>query len=280
MIRKNEDRFGPRTNSSDESSAAVDPASILQFVTPTEFVELPSKGEGYPTGHPLCSQTVIEIKHMTAKEEDILTSRTLLKNGKALDRLISSLICDPLINSNDLLLCDRNAIIISARSNGYGTDYNTKVTCPNCQTVNKRTFDLTEPKVYDGSDWQDYNIQKLENGNHLITLPISGFKVEVRALIGKDERKIFEMLQDKKRDQNLITNQMRMFIVAIEGHNQPNVINHFINNVPSAQSRYLRDAYECITPSIKIVRDFECDECGYEQELEVSLGTDFFWPER
>jgi len=280
MIRKNEDRFGPRTNSSDESPAAADPASVLQFVTPTDFVELPSKGKGYPAGHPLCDQEMIEIKHMTAKEEDILSSRTLLKNGKALDRLISSVICNKAIDANSLLVCDRNAIIISARSNGYGTEYNTKVTCPHCGAINKRTFDLTEPKVYDGSDWQDYDIEKLENGNHLITLPLSNFKVEVKSLIGADERKIFDMLQNKKKDQNLVTDQMRLFIVSVEGHTQPNIINHFINNVPSAQSRYLRDAFNCITPSIKIVRDFECGECGYEQELEVSLGTDFFWPER
>ena len=280
MIRKNEDRFGPRNNSSDETVSAADPASILQFVTPTEFVELPSKGEGYPAGHPLNNQTVIEIKHMTAKEEDILTSRTLLKNGKALDRLISSLVLDPNIDARDLLICDRNAIVIAARSNGYGADYNTKVTCPNCQSINKRTFDLTEPRVYDGNDWGDFNIEKLDNGNHMITLPISEFKVEVRALVGHDEQKIYKLLQDKNKDNTLVTNQMKMFIVSIEGHSQPNVINHFINNVPSAQSRYLRNAYDRITPSIKIVRDFECDECGYEQEMEVSLGTDFFWPER
>ena len=280
MIRKNEDRFGPRNNSGDEAPPVADPASILNFVTPTEFVELPSRGNGYPAGHLLAGQDVIEIRHMTAKEEDILTSRTLLKNGRALDKLIASVICNKSINASDLLLCDRNAMVIAARSTGYGVDYNTKITCPNCGTVAKRTFDLANPKMYDGNDWQDYNIEKLENGNHLITLPISEFKVEVRALTGHDEQAIFKILQNKKRDETLITNQMRMFIVSVEGHTQKNVINHFIENVPSIQSRYLRDAYECITPSIKIVRDFECDECGYEQEMEVSLGTDFFWPDR
>ena len=281
MIRKNEDRFGPRNNSADESPADVaDPASILQFVTPTEYVTLPSKGNGYPAGHPLCGQEFIEIKHMTAKQEDILTSRTLLKSGKALDKLITSVICDKTINSSDILLCDRNAIIISARATGYGTDYNTKVTCPNCGTVCKRTFDLSDPSIYNGDEWEDYDIQKLDNGNHLVTLPISNFKVEVRPLTGKDEQKIFKMIQNKKRDERVVTDQMKMFIVSIEGHTQPNIINHFIENVPSVQSRYLRDAYERITPNIKITRDFECDECGYEQEMEVSLGADFFWPDR
>ena len=279
MIRKNEDRFGPRNNSSDETPA-TEPSSILSFVTPTEYVTLPSKGNGYPVGHPLNGQEVIEIKHMTAKEEDLLTSKTLIKSGKAIDKLISSVICDKNIRSSDLLLCDRNAIVIAARSSGYGSDYNTKITCPNCQAVCKRSFDLAAPTIYNGDEWEDYNIEKLENGNHLITLPISEFKVEVRSLVGRDEHTIFKMIQSKNKNTTLVTNQMKMFIVSIEGHTQQNVINHFVENVPSIQSRYLRDAYERITPSIKIIRDFECDECGYEQEMEVSLGTDFFWPER
>jgi len=278
MIRKNEDRFGPRSGAGNE--VPPEPSSVLEFVTPTEFVQIPSGGRYYKAGHPLHNQEVIEIKHMTAKEEDILTSKTLLKNGRALDRLISNVICDKNIRSQDLLLCDRNAIIIAARTSGYGPDYNTKVTCPNCGTVAKRTFDLANPTIYNGDNYDEYDIQWLENGNCLITLPISNFKVEVRLLTGRDEIEIFKMVSSKKKDASSITQQMKLFIVSVEGHTQPNVIKHFIENVPSSQSRYLRDAFYSITPSIKIVRDFECDECGYEKELEVSLGTDFFWPER
>ncbi len=278
MIRKNEDRFGARSGAGNE--APVEPSSVLQFVTPTEFVELPSGGQYYEVGHPLHKQDVIEIKHMTAKEEDILTSKTLLKNGKALDRLISNVICDKAIKAQGLLLCDRNAIIIAARTSGYGSDYNTKVTCPNCGTVAKRTFDLTTPTIYSGDEYGEYDAQRLENGNYVITLPVSNFKVEVRLLTGRDEMTIFKMVSSKKKEASSITEQMKLFVVSVEGHTQPNVIKHFIENIPSSQSRYLRDAFSSITPSIKIIRDFECDECGYEKELEVSLGTDFFWPER
>ena len=278
MIRKNEDRFGSRSGAGNE--APPESSSVLQFVTPTEFVQIPSGGKHYNAGHPLPNQEVIEIKHKTAKEEDILTSKTLLKNGKAIDRLISNVICDKNIRSQDLLLCDRNAIIIAARTSGYGPDYNTKVTCPNCGTVCKRTFDLANQTIYSGDDWGVYDIERIENGNHVITLPVSNFKVEVRLLTGRDEAAIFKILQNKKSEAAAITQQMMMFIVSVEGHTQRNVIKHFVENVPSVQSRYLRDAFGSITPSIKIVRDFECDECGYEKELEVSLGTDFFWPER
>ena len=71
-----------------------------------------------------------------------------------------------------------------------------------------------------------------------------------------------------------------MFSVSVEGHADQKIINYFINNAPSSETRYLRKAYDKITPDLKVKKNFECDECGHEQELEVGLGADFFWPER
>ena len=128
MVRNNIDRAGARSNSADETVTDAD--TLLNFVTPTQFVDLPSKGKGYPQGHPLCGKETVEIKFMTAKDEDILTSKDLLKKGVAIDRLIQNLLVDKNIRSSDILLGDRNAIIISARSSGFGHLYNTNVTCP------------------------------------------------------------------------------------------------------------------------------------------------------
>ena len=100
------------------------------FVVPTEFVELPSGGRFYADGHPLHGVESIEIRQMTAKEEDILTSRTLLKKGVALDRVIKNIIVDGRVDPDSLLVGDRNAIIVSMRVSGYGNDYTTKVACP------------------------------------------------------------------------------------------------------------------------------------------------------
>lgn len=279
MVRNNEERFGPRNSGGDEAIIS-NSANLMDFVTPTEFVDLPSKGKGYPPGHPLHMQETIEIKYMTAKHEDILTSRSLLKKGLAMDRLIDSLIVDKNINSKTLLVGDRNAIIISARSSGYGHMYDTSVTCPACGEKAKHRFDLTEPKVHHGDDWGDYDVSSVENGNFLITLPRTGFKVEVKLLRGEDEMKIFKLMQNVKNEHSVVTKQMRMYIVSVEGNSQPQVIKHFVENIPMSQTKYLRDAYACISPSLRIVADFECESCGHEQELEVSLGTDFFWPDQ
>ena len=277
MIRKNEDRFGPKNNGSDEN---VSPESLLQFVTPTEFVALPSKGVGYAPNHPLHGQDTVEIKYMTAKDEDILTSRSLIKNGVVLDRLISNLLVDKKINSADILLGDRNAIVIAARASAYGHIYETKIECPNCGAKAKTDFDLTDPWVYSGDDWSDYDITALETGNYVIKLPKTGYSVEVRLLKGTDEIKVFKLLQNKKKSDEVVTRQMRMFIVSIEGHTDSKVIEYFINNAPSSETRYLRQAYDKISPDLKIKKDYECDECGHEANLEVGLGADFFWPDR
>ena len=132
-MSRNKDRLG--LGDTTPENTAVPPQVMTQggeenpfsFVIPTEFVELPSKGLFYPPNHPLHNQETIEIKQMTAKEEDILTSRSLLKKGVAIERVISSVIMDKRIKPATLLVGDRNAIIIAARISGYGSDYATKI---------------------------------------------------------------------------------------------------------------------------------------------------------
>ena len=109
MSRRNSGRTGrKKTNESPTPAATTTPAlDPLHFVAPTEFVELPSKGMGYPEGHALFENDVIEIRFMTAKDEDILTSATLLKKGVAIDRFLQNVIIDKSINVNDLLIGDK-----------------------------------------------------------------------------------------------------------------------------------------------------------------------------
>jgi|TARA_B100000902_G_scaffold304185_1_gene292392 hypothetical protein len=279
MIRNNSDRAGPRSNAAEEVPS-TDAESLLNFVTPTEFVDLPSKGKGYPAGHPLHGQETVEIKYMTAKDEDILTSKDLLKKGVAIDRLIQNLLVDKNIRASDMLLGDRNAVIINARASGFGHLYNTNVKCPACGAGNKRTFDLTQPVVYNGDDWDDFDIVETDRGTYIFTLPSTNFKVEVRLLKGRDEKEIFKMVQSAKGETAMVTKQLRMYIVSVEGHTNPNIIKHFVESIPMSQTNHIKDAYKAISPDLKIMRDFECDSCMHEQELEVSLGTDFFWPNR
>ncbi len=282
MIRNNEDRTGPRSTAADEIPADIKQMmNPMDFVAPTEFVELPSKGKGYPQGHPLCGQESIEIRFMTAKEEDILTSQTLLKKGIAIERVLQSLVKDKTIDVGTMLIGDRNAMLVAARSSAYGEWYKTTVSCPSCAEQNKKAFKLTDAKVYHGDDHEEYDIEETENGTYKVTLPYSKLVVECKLLTGADELSIVKHMQNKKnKGEGLVLNQMALYMVSVNGYTEQNVIVYTIQNMVAADSRYLRNAVKTFTPQLRVVSDFECNSCGYEQELEVPFGADFFWPDR
>ena len=255
----------------------------FSFVVPTEFVELPSKGEFYPEGHPLKGQDSIEIKQMTAKEEDLLTSKTLLKKGVAIDRLIQSLIVDKRINPDTLLIGDRNALLIAIRVSGYGNEYKTKITCPSCSTTQESEFDLNTFNVYNGDDISELDITNNGDGTFTTILPKTQLKIIFRLLSGKDEKNL--MLGMKSDRQNKIhergiTRQLSNFIVSVNDNSTTEAVNYVVNNVPSIDSRHMRLAYRLAAPNIDLTQVFICKECDHEQDLEVPLTADFFWPDR
>lgn len=274
-----------RLGANDQTEVKAAPAatlSPLNFVAPTEFVELPSKGQGYTTGHPLSGKEVVEIKFMTAKEEDILTSATLLKKGIAVDRFMQNIICDSNIKVDDLLIGDKNAILIAARASGYGPQYETQVACPNCSTKTEMAFDLTSPQILESKYDTDLGINKTENGTFTINMPYTKFTVEVRLLTGKDEKYITQVNKNKAKgglSETTMTDQYKRMIVSVQGLTERETVNHYVDNMPLRDARHLRLAYRMVSPDIKIAQDFECGTCGHEQELEVPFGADFLWPD-
>ena len=158
-MSRNEDRLGGSKNINTPSTAATTGASSpasskptpLEFVRPTSLVSLPSGGKFYPEGHPLHGVGEIEVRHMTTAEEDILTSRVLLKKGVAIDKFLERLIQAP-VHPNDMLLGDKSAVLIQTRIDGYGSEYTTQVQCPACQARLKHTFDLTDYQLTEGID--------------------------------------------------------------------------------------------------------------------------------
>lgn len=283
-MSRNKDRLGGHTPEPAEApqqpvEKAFDP---LSFVAPTEFVELPSKGS-YPEGHPLHGKEVLEMRFMTAKEEDILSSQTLLKKGVAIERMLDSLICDKTIKAQDLLVGDRNALIIAARISGYGANYKTQVSCPSCGTRNHFDFDLTQQTIHQSQENEELNLKKLENGNFTTKMPYSGFSVEFKLLDGKDEQFLTKLASDKKKRKmadTILTDQFKQMIVSIEGHSDRSIVSRYVDNMPTLDSTQLKACYKVASPDVKVSSDFECNSCGYSQEMEVPFNTDFFWPNR
>ena len=281
MSRNNPERTGAR-----EGGANIPPpeeTKNLQFVTPTEFVELPSRGKGYPEGHPLHGEEVIEIRFMTAKDEDILSSQTLLKKGIAIERFMQNIIVNKRIKTDTLMVGDRNAIIIAARKSGYGPNYDTKVISPACAQPSPVSFNLENPTIKESIIDEKFNISETNNGTFVVVPPLSGFKIELRLLTGKEELELTERMRNrkkKKQQEAVISDQLKLMIVSVEGNSERTTVNYYVNNMPTQDSRYIRQAYKAITPDIRVVEDFECPSCDHQQELEVSFGADFFWPDR
>ncbi len=253
----------------------------FSFVVPTEFVDLPSQGLYYPENHPLHKQDTIEIKQMTAKEEDILTSRSLLRKGVAIERVIQSLIMDKRIDPNTLLVGDRNAILLSARVSGYGNEYTTKVECPSCGTAQEYTFDLNDAGILKGADDEDVKLQRNSDGTFNTTLPRTNLTVTIRLLNGYDEKNITGAAKRKNpnKPDKLITNQLKQIMVAVNGNDTDEAIDYVATNLPSKDSSYLRKAYKSIAPNVDLTQHFACSSCEYESAMEVPLNAEFFWPD-
>ena len=269
-------------------SAAADPAPAaveetrpsLDFSSPTELVDLPSKGRFYSEGHPLHNAETIEIKYMTAKDEDILTSPSLLKKGIAIDRFLQNVILDKRIRVSSLLSGDKNAILVSSRINGFGAEYTTKVTCPACATVSENKFDLAEVMTYHGDSFESHDVVPTDHGTFIVKLPRTKFEVEVRLLTSKDENELAAKMQaNKKRGtyETNLTDQLRKIIISVNGVDDLQTLSNVVNNLPAFDSRYLRAAYLKVVPGLDMTQHFACPSCGFEKEVDIPLTVDFFW---
>ena len=242
---------------------------------PTEIVQLPSKGKFYPEGHAL-STGKIEMKYMTAKEEDILTNQSYIKNGVVLDKLFRALIVTP-VNYNDVLLGDKNAIMVAARVLGYGKDYEIAVTDDD-GNKQKQTIDLTQLKDKE-LDWDRFE----KEDAFVFQLPVSKRKVTVCHLTHGIQRKIdaeLKGLKKLKKESADLTTRLKYQITAVDGDDSSAVIRKFVDNeLLAIDSRALRKFIDNITPDIDLKIDCLSEETGEPFRSSVNIGLDFFWPD-
>jgi hypothetical protein len=249
-----------------------------QYGFPTEVLSLPSQGLLYPEDSPLRSGT-IEVKYMTAKEEDILTSTNLIEQGVVITRLLESVIADPKVKLDDLVIGDKNAIMIGTRILGYGKDYGITLIDPDTNERVEHVVDLTklENKSID---------EKLfENGNNFtFELPNSKRVIGFRILTQKDEKQIEETLKDYEKAEKLtgisynLTTRLKHQIVSIDEKTDQKEIDNFVDNEFLAlDSREFRKHLDEITPDIELKFDYT-SQTGNLHKIDVPLGLDFFWP--
>ena len=220
------------------------------------------------------------MKYMTAREEDILTSQNLIKQGVVLDKLMQSMIVSP-INFNDLVIGDKNAIMIAARILGYGKAYETKIECPMCGADNKLEVDLT---TLPESNVPEEAVM-VSPGIFEFTLPQSKRVIHFRLLTTGDDKRISKELEAQKKStkdgvDRELTTRLKNLIVSVDGNAEKKFISHFVDNELFAMdSRAFRSYIKSVSPDTKFEIDFTCTECdGDKEALSFNIDTNFFWP--
>ena len=238
---------------------------------PTEMVTLPSKGLLYSKESPL-SKGEIEMKYMTAREEDILTNQNLIENGTVIDKLLQSLIVTP-VDYNNLLLGDKNAILIAARILGYGSDYNFKYQGEehsiDLTSINDKPLD--ESLITEGKN--DFNFK----------LPASGVEVTFKLLTHGDETNIANEIKGlKKINKNSnpeVSTRMKHIITSVNGDYEKKTVREFVDTKLLARdSRALRNYINTIQPDVDLSYSYE-DNKGNMVKIPVPIGINFFWPD-
>jgi len=245
---------------------------------PTETIDLPSHGWYYDQASPLASGQ-IELKYLTAKEEDILTSTNLIQKGLVIDRLLEALIIDKSVDFNDLLIGDKNAIMVASRVLGYGKDYDARVACATCGVISDTRIDLT---AFDDKAIEE---PKTKGVNQFeFRLPTSKKTLTFKLLTQGDENEIGEEVAklrkvDAEVDRTLTT-RLKHIIVAVDGDDDPTSVRDFVDNeFLSRDSKAFRRHYQSVSPDIDLSIDNKCPNCGAERRVAVPIGVDFFWPE-
>tara|TARA_R110002167_G_scaffold324398_1_gene530455 strand:- start:8646 stop:9407 length:762 start_codon:yes stop_codon:yes gene_type:complete len=244
---------------------------------PSEIITLPSKGLLYPEDSPL-RKGEIEMKYMTAREEDILTNQNLIQNGTVIDVLLKALILSP-INYDDLLVGDKNAILVASRILGYGKDYKFKFTNPHTGKDEEAEVDLTQ------IDDKELDASKITNNKNefSFSLPISKVNLTFKLLTHGDESKIEKELKGLEKlgqGNKFLTTRLKHTILSINGDYEQKTVREFVDNQLLARdSKSFRDHVKELMPDVKLIFDYEGSDGRMVEEVPIPIGVTFFWPE-
>ena len=252
-----------------------------EIQVPVASVAIPSRGRIYPVDSPLHNRGEIDIKSMTAREEDILTSMPLLRQGRAMSALLRSCIIDKSVDPEEMLVGDRNAVLIAIRVSGYGAEYEGKLDCPSCDESFEHTFGLGHVPM------KHLEVEPVEEGRNLFyfELPVLKKRIVFKLLTGAEEREL-NTLQDRSKkargagaQESNVTMRLLHQIVSIGGVNDRQKLAKMVRNMPARDSLELRKYIDRISPGVELKDHVTCPSCGEESEVDVPFGADFFWPE-
>jgi hypothetical protein len=249
------------------------------FVVPRDFVMLPSKGVIYPIDSPLHGLEEIEVRHLTAQDEDVLTSRSLLRSGKALDAVLNNVILNKTVKADKMISGDKNAILTFLRITGYGPEYVVQIDCPSCGADVKHEFDLSTLSM------RFLDVSPIADGENRFeyTLP-SGNQIHFKFLTTEEENAISDQLEKAKKMTNSpfdsnVTTRLKHQLVSVNGDDNNATINQFVDVMSVRDSRAFRKYFDDIEPDVMMKQDFNCPHCGHRGEVDIPITVGFFWPD-
>jgi hypothetical protein len=251
---------------------------MAEFKFPTETIDLPSKGLLYPEGSPL-AEGKIEMKYMTAREEDILSNTNYLKQGIWLDKLLQSMIISK-INYDDLLLGDKDAIILAARILGYGKDYSFRYNFPSSDVEETVTVDLSSLKE---KEFDISLVKESRKNEFTFEFPTTGNVITFKLLTVGDEKAIEkEILGLKKIDPKgsfEISTRLKNMIISVNGDYEKKTIREFVDyGLLARDAKALREYIGNINPGVDMSYT-HITENGVEEDIVIPVGLNFFWPD-
>lgn len=244
-----------------------------EFPVITDVVPLPSKGVFYSN-----KQATIKIKHLTAEDENILTSPDLIRNGKVLDVLLDNAIIDSNLSADDMLVGDRNAVLMYLRKEGYGDDYEVKIDCPECSESFKTIVKISEIESKNLAHQPD------SQGEFAVNLPKSGWSIKYRLLTGKDENYLSQLSGKNKKGKkgvvysNLLTERFLLQIMEVNGNRDKLQIKKAISNMPAMDSLYLREFMGEVEPGLRLETNYTCTNCSHNFDGDIPITPKLFWP--
>lgn len=250
----------------------------ITFEVPVIDVPLPSLGKVYDADHPLHAASSLTITAMTAAQENILTNKALAKRGTLLTNLIQSCIKDKRINAREMLIGDRNTVMVALRISGYGPEYKIKVSCPQCGEISTQEFSLDQLPV------RKLELEPVAVGQNLfeVRLPQSRATVRFKFLTGIDEEEIALSTAQKKKlgagEGDLVTTSLFQMIVSINGVTDRAQISMALPRMPAYDSQHLRKYIQSNEPGMQLRGDMTCPNCDFVGEVDMPLGASFFWP--
>jgi len=274
-MRNNQERLGDFKPESAEAPAAAG----FKFVTPTFFVDLPSKGKLYSLDNPLHGVESVEIREMTAREEDILYNRSFIDKGIVLDRLLESIIVNKSYVISKMLIMDKNALLVAARISGYGNVYPVNLQCADCGSEFDAEIDLNNLLKTEEAVLPE-GAEILESGLVKLTLPKTKWQVIVKPLLGGDQARYQKIIDTKRKNnlpENVLIETLRSFIYSVNDAVSDSEIYQAIDNMPAVDSKFLRTSYGTCFPSVSTEADVVCSVCDTAQKAEVPFNANFFW---